>query len=348
LRAALALTAVVLALPVPLAAQDVAPAEPTYHEVRSGDLVSVFSGDVHVPADVRHRGTVVCIGGTARIEGEVSEDVVVILGSLELTGEVGGAVTGVLSDMELRGADVEGEMVSVLSSLELERSTVRREFVNVLGSLSSDDLSELRHELVNIGLGGDWLPDFWTLLFWLRVFHKFLVFVLLVLFVLLLPDRVRRMGEEAPVRYLPAFFVGLLTYLALLVVVPLLAVTVVGLVAGAAVFYVLKWLGIAAIFYAIGRRLGRSVGVSLSVPGAVLAVFLAYGVVLTVPALFGLVGYALVAVLHLVFFLLVEAPAVGLVLLTRFGNARPAAAPAPPPPAEPGPAPHPAVPSAAD
>lgn len=309
---------------------------------RWGDQVSVFSGDIHVPAHIRQRGNVVCIGGKAVIEGDVTENVVVIMGKLELSGEVGGAVTGVLSDMELTDAEVSRELVSVVSGLQLERSTVRRELVNILGPLTRDDLTQLKDQLVNIGFGGKWFPSFWSLLFWFRMFHKFIIFVLLLALALMVPERIRLMAEEAPVRYVPAFFMGLLGYIGLWIVLGLLSVTVVGFPVALFAFYVLKWMGIAAIFYAVGRCLGRAVGGSLSVLGGVLLVFAIYSVVMMVPMAMGPTGLLVVGVLKFLFFLVFALPGVGLVMLTRFGTrGSPTEAAAPPAPSPPEPTPPP-------
>ena len=320
---------------------DVPEAERPRQVERWGDQVSVFSGDIHVPAEVRQRGNVVCIGGKAVIEGDVTENVVVIMGKLELSGSVGGAVTGVLSDMELSDAEVSRELVSVISGLQLERSVVKRELVNILGPLTRDDLTQLKDQLVNIGFGGKWFPSLWSLLFWFRLFHKFIIFVLLLALALLVPERIRLMAEEAPVRYVPAFFMGVLGYIGLLVVIGLLSVTVVGFPVALFAFYILKWMGIAALFYAVGRRLGRAVGGSLSVLGAVLLVFAIYAVVMMVPMALGPMGLLVVGVLKILFFLVFALPAVGLVLLTRFGtrgsSTEAVAAPGPPQPAPPAP-----------
>jgi len=324
--------------------------EPQRQVERWGDLVSIFSGHIHVPADVRQRGTVVCVGGSALVEGDVTQDVVAILCNLEITGSVGGAVTGVLADMELRDATVSRELVSVLGALELDNTTVKRELVNVLGSLDRDEVSRAIGQVVNIGFGGKWFPSVWSLLFWIRTFHKFVIFVLLVLLVLLVPERIRLMGEEAPVRYVSAFFMGLLGYLVYFVVWSLLLVTLVGIFPWELAFSVLKWTGIAAIFYAVGRRLTRAAGITPSVLGAVLLVFAIYVVLMLAPSAAGFFGFAIIVALKLVFLLLVEIPAVGLVILTRFGTRRadtisaappspPVAATVPPAPTPPSPGP---------
>ena len=102
----------------------------------------------------------------------------------------------------------------------------------------------------------------------------------------------------------------------------MLTVTFIGIFPALFAFYVLKWMGIAAIFFAVGSRLGRAVGASLSVLGSVLLVFAVYVVLMMAPTPLGWMGLAVVAVLKLIFFLAFEVPAVGLVILTRLGTQR--------------------------
>lgn len=314
-----------------LAAAQEPDAPPPERQVeRRGDLISILSGDIHVPAGVRQRGNVVCIGGDVVIEGEVTGDVVVVLGSLELRGSVGGQVTTILSDAVLRDATVSHQFVNVLGTLELERSTLDGEMINILGSLDRDRLSHIRSQIVNISFGS-WAPSFWVTLLWLRLFHKFVVFVLLVLLLLLVPERIRLMADEAPVRYVSAFFFGLLGYIGMFVVLGLLSITVVGIPLAALAFYVLKWMGIAAIFHAVGRRASRAAGFSLSLIGSVLFVFGLYAVAFIVPATLEVTGLLMLLVGKLLFLLLVEIPAVGLVLCTRFGSRETTTEIAPPP-----------------
>ena len=69
----------------------------------------------------------ISVGGHVVIEGEITQDVVVILGTLKLSGSVGGSVTGVLSNQELSRAQIDRELINVLGPMEIERTTVRRE-----------------------------------------------------------------------------------------------------------------------------------------------------------------------------------------------------------------------------
>ncbi len=298
---------------------------------RFGDVVSIFGDDIHIPADLRQHGSVVCVGGEARIEGEVEGDVVVILGSLENHGIVRGRVTGVLTEQRHQDARIDGELVSVLGSIELERTQVDSELVNVIGTLKRDATSSTPS--LNLGLGR-WFPDLLSLFFWLRLLRLLAIFVLLLLLTALVPERIRLIGEEAPLRYALAFFVGLLGYLGLLVLLGLLAATVVGLPLAILLYGVLKWLGIAGIFFAVGHRLGRALGRDISLLGAVMLCFGLYVLVTLAPTPLGVLGLAVSGALWLLFFFVVQVPAVGLVLLTwaggRSGRTTPFVPPNPP------------------
>jgi hypothetical protein len=289
---------------------------------REGDLVSIFSGDVEVPAGVRQSGDVVCVGGDVTIRGEVSGDVVVVLGRLELTGQVQGQVAAVVTRGRLSGARIGGDLVTVAGSLSLEQSEVDGQLVSVLGRLDRDALTRVADNALNLGFG-PWMRDLWSLMTWVRVAHKLLIFVVLLLIVAVAAGRVRAMGEEAPLRYVPAFFVGLLGYLGLLVALGLLLFTLVGVPLAALAFAVIKWMGIAALFYALGRRAGRVVGREMSTLGAVLLIFALYAGLFLAPAAlgFGAAQMVLLALLRFGFFLFFEVPAVGLVILTRAGAA---------------------------
>jgi hypothetical protein len=284
-----------------------------------------------VPAGERVTGSVVCVGGDVVVAGEVERDVVVVLGRVELSGTVGANLVTVGSDVTVRGGRVSRDLVVVLGELELQDTAVGGDIVNILGSLEQDALSRLGGQLVDVSFGS--VPPFvWRMLLWIRLLHKLLIFVVLLLLVGLVPERVRRIGEEAPLRYLPAFFVGALGYLGFFTLVGLAALSLVAIPLiplAFLLFHLLKWLGIAGLFYAIGYRLGRVAGRELSVLGAVLAVFAAYALIFAAPTLFGWFGLVLSAAASLLFLLAFAIPGLGLVMLTLAGS-RGAAAPAAP------------------
>jgi hypothetical protein len=290
-------------------------------ETRHGDLVSVFGGPIHVPPGVLQDGDVVSIGGRVTIEGGVTGDVVVVLGGLELAGRVGGDVAGVLTDQELRGARIDGSYASVLGTLDMQGSHVGGELVNVLSGLSRDDLSSL--PAVDLGA---YVPG---LLAWLELARLLLIFLFLLFVVALAPERVRVIGEAAPVRYVAAFFTGLLGYLLFVALLVPVAATLVGIPIYLMTAWMLKWLAIAGVFQACGSRLARSWGGELSQLGAVLGTFALCAVATLVPLLFGWWGVLAWALVKLGFFLAVEVPAVGLLILTRIGTSEGSIAPRP-------------------
>ena len=78
----------------------------------------------------------------------------------------------------------------------------------------------------------------------------------------------------------------------------------------------------AGLFFAIGRRFGRSLGREFSALGSVLLIFALYGALTLLPTAFGLWGIPLGVLLSAGFFLAVQVPALGLLVLTRVGTRR--------------------------
>lgn len=268
-----------------------------------GDRIEIFGEDVRIAAGERLDGSIVAVGGDVVVEGVVERDVVVVLGSLTVRGRVDGNATAVLADVSLDGAEIGGDLVHVLGGYE--EAGVR------LGGQS-----------FKLGHGAPF-DGAWRFLLWVRVFHKLAVFLLVVAIVAVAPARVRALADEAPIRYLAAVFTGLLAYVAFFAVLGLLLFTVVGAAAAWAAFVVLKWVGVAGIFFAVGRALLRSFGrTEVSVLGGTLLAFALWAAIAVAPGLFGMAGLVVSLILRPMFFLLVEAPAIGLVVLTGVGSAR--------------------------
>jgi hypothetical protein len=274
---------------------------------RPGPRVSIFGAPIHVSADTLQDGVVVGIGTDVVVEGEVREDVVVVFGNLELSGRVHRNVVSIISNADIHDARIGEQRVSVIGRLDLDRTDVEGQMVQV-GSF-------------------DWLPDLPSaygflgfLLFWARLAKMLLAFVTIVILATLVPERIRVISDEAPLRYGTAFFVGLLGYLGALVIIVLLTATIVGLPIGILIFLVLKWLGIAGLFHAFGQRMGRSFGREMSLLGSILLVFAPFALVVILPAFLGLAGLLLSMFLGLCIWLFLEVPALGLILLTRGGT----------------------------
>ncbi len=275
---------------------------------RHGGGVAIFR-DLHVKANEVRRGDLVCIFGDVTIDGEVKGNVVVINGSLQVNGSV------------------RGDVVAVLSSVRLDPSaSLGHDLTVVLGGLVGD--GEVRGELVHIPF--PLVPNGWrspfgmlgALVAWGALLCTALIFLFLLLFAAVAPRRVRVLSEEASVHYLRAWLTGIAGYVGALLVAGTLAATLLGIPI-AVVFYlaflVLKWLGIAGLCHRLGSSIGRGAGRELSLLGAILLGFLPYALLVLAPLFLGGIGFLFAVVVRLLFWVVVEIPAVGLVILTRAG-----------------------------
>jgi len=269
------------------------------------------SEDSYVPSGQVHEGDLVSVMGNVRIEGEVTGSVVVVMGSIELSGHV------------------QGDMVSVMSRSHLaESALIDGEFVSVGWSPQRDQGSQIGGEIVNVnfmnllpfaGHGGGLRGLLRFLLIWHLIKLTFLFIILLVI-TALLPRRLSAMAAAFPSRWGWSFLVGLLTYAGVLIGAVVLAVTVIGIPLALMLVFVatmLKWVGLAAIFYLMGQSMGRNL-FRREMPhiASVLGGFVLFALMSTVP----LLGWLFGKVLGIL--------ALGLVLVTRFG-AEPAPGPAP-------------------
>lgn len=283
--------------------------------VERRDKIGIGS-DVTVGPEETVEGDVVCLGARALVEGTVQGGIVVIAGSLQLAGRAAGDVVGIASRMKLEeGAEVRGDLVNIGGHLDRTGADVRGQVVNIgLPAIGWKSLSSLA-----------WLPlgFFGWLFVWGKVLDLVLFLVGLVLLVVLVPERVVRIGDETPVRFVEGFFVGILGYLALIAALALVCITIVGIPILLLAFTVVKWLGLAGIFHSMGRRLGRAMGRDLTPLGAALLGFLPFAVLYFFPW----VGWAT--------WLALKITAVGLVLLTRAGRPAAPLLPAAPPAAAP-------------
>lgn len=268
-------------------------------KVDRGDRVGV-GNPVRVASDETVAGDVVGIGTRVEIDGVVRGDVVAVGARVKISGEVRGDLVGVGSNLEISpGARIRGEVVNIMGTLEDEGGQTNQ-VVNISPGVHLPALG-------NFPLG---VLGFFTL--WWKLLVLALVFVVLLLHSALVPDRVRIISDETPLRPVVAFLAGLLGYAALFVVSFFLAVTVVGLPLALLVYFafkILQWLGFAGIFHYVGRRIGLLFGRDLSLLGAVLIGFLPFALIRFLPFCTG----------WFVWFLL-EIVAIGFVILTRAGT----------------------------
>jgi len=339
----LALCVLLLVLPFRGASASQEETEPSPEKIYRGEEIAFFT-EIHIPANEVLQG-LVCIGCDAVVEGDIKRDIVVISGSVTLSGKVG------------------HDMVCVLSNVELkEGAEVGHDFVNVLGSLEDPGIV-VRHQRMNIPIFFT-LPGFkgvfgilGAIVAWGRLLSLLFLFVIILVLAVFVPERVRTISDEVPVNLGMAYAVGLLGYLVLWLVVPviyvLLAASVVGIpviILCVMAIFVLKTLGLAGIFHYLGRRWGRGLNREMSLLGAILLGFLPFALILVLPPFFGLGGILSAIAISFLFALLVKVPAVGFIILTR-GGARPrgpATSMAPPAQAPPEPPPPPSPPPAAE
>lgn len=203
---------------------------------RPKDLVRV-GGDVHVEAGDEIAEAVVVLGDV-RMDGSVRRDLVVVCGDAEVNGTVA------------------GDMVVVMGKLKLgPKAHLRRDVVVVGGALEKAVGAQIDGQpvevnlnklLPNLGPLGRWLRGGLLLgrplppevgLAWFMIGLHFLIYLIIAL---LLPGPVTSCVRTLDAKALPAFFVGLLGFVALLLLFTILLLTGFGL---------LLWpfLGLAAI-----------------------------------------------------------------------------------------------------
>jgi len=194
--------------------EEVDPAEDA--RVYRGGEVSIMTS-IHIPANEVHRGDVVCIGCDAVIDGEVHGDIVVVGGSLDLNGKAGHDVVCVLSEVNL-GPD----------------SSVHHDFVNVLSSLDDRGAHFGNERIVVepfIGLPsiGGAFGVLGGIILWGKLLKIVVVFLVILILAIFVPERIRVLSDEFPVSYGLALVAGFGGYIVLWLVNTLLAISVIGI-----------------------------------------------------------------------------------------------------------------------
>lgn len=293
-----------------------------------GDRVG-FLSPVRVAADEIIGGDVVGIGTKVEVDGVVRGDLVAVGSRLVLRGEVRGDLVGVGSTLKLLpGSKIRGELVNVGGKLDNQGAEVEQTTDLGLRAPFTPSIAQ--------GIPMGFLAFFGL---WMDFLVIALVFLVLLLHSAIVPERVRTISEEAPLRPGTAFLAGLLGYAALFVVNFFLIVTLVGIPLAVLVYFVFKvlqWLGFAGICLFVGERLGRLLNREVSLLGGVLLGFLPFALLRFLPFCTG----------WLIWFVL-EIFAIGFVILTRAGGKGSVALSPPPAVAPPAPGSAGAVPGSA-
>jgi hypothetical protein len=297
-----------VAAPSPPAAPT-APPPPTI----AGGSLSFFGGDFTIPANEVRHGDVTIYGGSGVIEGTVTHDLRVFGGSVEVDGRVG-------HDLIMFGGSVDLG----------PQAQVGHDVVVVGGALNRDPSAVVGHQVVEGGFSTDLLTGALPALPGLPTFSGFDTTVrvglsaglvlLAILLQLLFPRQIATTRDALDERPFATLGLGCLTAVAGVLLATLLAITVILVLASAAIAVGLvaaQLLGLAAVILLIGQRLTAALHFRIN----------------PIPTL--LIGGVLVTVLvnvpyfGAVFALLIGSMALGAVVLTRFGT-RPHP-PAPPP-----------------
>jgi hypothetical protein len=309
--ALLATLALLAAAPVALAAgTHAAPVLGVSVNVDAPSVVGL-SETAYVPKGQVHEGDLVSILGDVKVDGEVTGSIVVVMGSLELNGRAHEDVVSVMSRTHIGStAQVGGEFVNVgWTPMRDEGSTVAGEVVNV------NFMNLVPFAGHGGGIGG--------ILRFLLIWHLIKLaglFIILLLITALIPRRLATMAAQFPTRWSWSFLVGLLTYAGVFIGVLFLAITLIGIPLALVLWFtakMLKWVGLAAIFYLMGNSMGKNLARrDLPHLASVLGGFVLYAIISLVP----LIG--------MMFSMALSILALGLVLTTRFG-AEPIVVPSP-------------------
>ncbi len=266
-----------------------------------GSPIVTVSDTAHVAKGEVHDDDIVCIMGKVRVEGEVTGDVVVIMGSLDISGTVRGDVVGIMSPTHIEeSARIDGDLVSIGGPLDrapgsrIEGEEVKLNFMDFIPFMK-----------------GGW-AGLWRLIFVLTLIFLALRFLAILLITALVPRRLSVMAAAFPSRWGMAILVGLLAYCVTVVLFFILFCTIIGIPLAAGLLFaawVIKWLGLASIFFLMGQTIGRNVFKrDLSHLAAVLGGFAVYALISLVP----IFGYVFAKVMGIL--------ALGIAIMTRFGS----------------------------
>lgn len=248
------------------------------------------------------RDELVCIGCRLEIDGEVDGDLVAVGGKVKIDGTVKGDSVLVFSDTKIADdAEIGGEITNVGGSLDLDNPKVNGEITNIGGWSWPWKLFGFSPSFSTFG----WL--------WAHLISLALAIGAILLVTLLFPDRVRLMAEETPTQPVVSFFAGVAGYFGAILFGIALFCSCIGwplIPVWILLFQGLKFLGMAAVFLVLGRRLAKALDRELSLLGTVVLGMLPVALISLVPC-FGGVLWALIKVMG-----------VGLAVLTHAG-ARP-------------------------
>ena len=280
-------------------------------EWSGGNDVRYSSRVVIAQGEVRRRG-IVCFSCDVTVDGEIRRDLVVIGGRLTVQGTAGRNVVGILSDISVGpNAAVQGDLVSIASHLSLAAGAdLEGDLVDIPGF----GLERLGRRITTPDFG--WLMRrLWSLWAFLRLIGLMVLLLVLIVISALCKDTIMRAGNAVPELWLPALLIGLVTYVAAILVGIVLCVTIIGIPAAILLFFavkVTKWIGMGALFYFVGDRIAHNLlRREFNLLGSMVLAFVVYAAFTLVPLLGWLVAMVVAWI------------AVGLMITTRYGTGKP-------------------------
>ncbi|MBN2344747.1 MAG: polymer-forming cytoskeletal protein [Candidatus Aminicenantes bacterium] len=222
-----------------------------------------------IPAGETRRSALNAFKARLEIRGRLEESVFLVGGSLRLDGEVTGDVICIAARVEIGPQAVIGRDLIVIGGhlSRTEGSRIEGELYNIR---TQEDLKRIASSLM------PFLPETGGISFF-KVLKTFLWLVLSLLALAVVPRPLARAAEmlgQAPLRHLLHGALVLLALLVLLIVSLLLSFVIIGiplLVLLMAAYFLLLIFGRAALFYFIGERFARLLRLRAS---AVLFIFL--------------------------------------------------------------------------
>jgi len=270
----------------------------------SGGSVSFFGGDFAIPANEVRHGDVTIYGGSGVIEGTVTHDLRVFGGSVQVDGRIG-------HDLVMFGGSVDLGPQAV----------VGHDVVVIGGALNRDPGAQVGHRVVEGSFSSDLvtsalpalpgLPPFVGFDTTARVGLSAGLILLALLLQLLFPRQIATTRDVLDERPFVTLGLGCLTAVAGVLLAALLAVTVILVLASAAIAAAMVagcLLGLAAVILLVGERLTAALHFRINPIPTLLLGGVLVAVLVNVP------------ILGAVFGLLIGSMALGAVVLTRFGT----------------------------
>lgn len=291
--------------------------------VRAGEVIrrdlAVIGGDLELQQGGRVNGDVVVLGGNAVIDGEIDGSLAVLGGTVELRSHA-----RVGSDFFTLGATVTRDPAATVEGETIESFRGRLPKLPEIPEIQTWQPTEPWPT-------GSWRPADLLGRFLSFVLSTMAMIALGILLVMLLPKPTETVEAAVAGAFIPSLAMGVLTFLVLLVLVPLLVLICIGI--PVAVLLVMAAVAAGAFGWAVigiwvGRRLLTALKGEYQPVIAVVIGVTILAVLSQIPCLGWMLG------------LVAGAAGLGAVVLTRFGTApyqRPAAGvtPAEPPPAVP-------------